>query len=81
MDKFQIVTWFLFALSFTGVVLNVKKRKECFLVWGLGNTGWAFIDFQQGLPAQAAMFVVYLLTCFWGYSEWSKEEAIRAKAV
>jgi nicotinamide riboside transporter PnuC len=81
MENFQNITWLLFGLSFGGVVLNVKKRKECFILWGVGNTGWIFIDFQQGLPAQAAMFVVYLATCFWGYYEWRREESLTAKAV
>lgn len=72
MDEFQATTWILFAISFIGVVLNIKKRKECFIVWGIGNTGWILVDFQQGLPAQAAMFAVYLATCAWGWHEWRK---------
>ncbi len=74
MTELQAVTWVLFALSFAGVVLNIKKRKECFIFWGVANIGWIAVDWSQNLPAQAAMFVVYLATCFWGWREWQREE-------
>lgn len=64
------MTWLLTALSLVGVVLNIKKRKACFMVWAITNAAWAVIDFQAGLPAQSALFVVYFLLCLWGIVAW-----------
>lgn len=72
-DTLQLITWGLMCLSLVGVVLNVKKNIACFYIWIIANSGWVIIDLKQGLPAQAMLFVVYALTCFWGIYEWRKE--------
>ena len=64
--------WALTALSLIGVVLNIKKRKSCFVVWGVTNASWAVIDFHAGLPAQGVLFTVYLGLAVWGMIEWRR---------
>lgn len=61
-------------MSLVGVVLNVKKRKECFYVWGVTNFCWAVYDFSIGAFAQSALFAVYFLLAIWGIVEWNKEK-------
>lgn len=67
---FELFTWTVTLLSIGGVVLNIKKRKECFAIWAVTNASWATVDFLKGLPAQGALFVVYFFLALWGLLEW-----------
>lgn len=62
--------WLLTGLSLIGVILNIKKRKVCFIVWSVTNGSWAIIDYRAGLQAQAALFAVYFLLAIYGLYEW-----------
>ena len=68
------MTWILTALSLLGVVLNIKKQKSCFLIWGVTNAAWAIIDFRAGIPAQGLLFTVYFGLAIWGLIEWRRHE-------
>ncbi len=65
--------WILTAISLIGVVLNIKKKKSCFLIWGVTNAAWAVIDFRAGLPEQGVLFTVYFCLAVWGLIEWGIE--------
>lgn len=62
--------WLLTGLSLVGVVLNIKKKRSCFIIWTFTNASWAVIDYQAGLTAQAALFAVYFCLAVWGMWEW-----------
>lgn len=64
------ITWALAALSLLGVVLNIRKRRACFALWIVTNTSWAVVDYDRGLPAQAALFAVYAALAIWGWFAW-----------
>lgn len=64
--------WLLTVLSLCGVVLNIKKRKECFAVWSVSNGIWSIIDYRAGLPEQATLFAIYFLLALYGLWEWSR---------
>lgn len=53
-----------------GVILNIKKRRECFYIWAVTNASWAIIDFAEGIPAQGFLFTVYFCLAMWGIYEW-----------
>jgi nicotinamide riboside transporter PnuC len=65
--------WIITAMSVTGVVLNVKKRRICFLVWIVANGGWIFVNLRHGIYAQAGLFVIYTGLSIWGWFEWGKK--------
>jgi len=65
-------TWAITGLSLLGVILNVKKRRECFYIWAFTNATWAIYDFTLGAVAQAALFSVYWILALWGIWEWRK---------
>lgn len=67
-------------LSLIGVVLNIKKRKECFYIWGVTNFGWVFIDYNAGLYAQSLLFAIYFVLALWGIYEWKKSESSLGKS-
>jgi len=48
-------------LSLVGVVLNIKKKRICFIIWAITNLSWAIVDFKANLPAQGVLFLVYFL--------------------
>jgi len=62
--------WIITVLSIIGVVLNIRKRKECFYLWTFTNAAWAIYDLSMGAYAQAALFAVYFILAIWGIFEW-----------
>jgi nicotinamide riboside transporter PnuC len=68
----ELLLWLLTILSLIGVVLNIKKRKECFYIWAVTNGAWVVVDYQAGLPEQAALFLVYFILAIWGIFAWQK---------
>ena len=63
--------WLLTLLSLIGVILNIRKRRECFAVWAVSNGSWAVIDYRAGLPEQSVLFAIYFLLALWGLYAWS----------
>jgi nicotinamide riboside transporter PnuC len=73
------MSWILVILSIAGVILNIYKRKECFVIWGITNLGWAIYDFKIGAYAQGVLFAVYFGLAVWGIIKWRKEEVCLLK--
>jgi nicotinamide riboside transporter PnuC len=68
-----MMEWILYALSFGGNVLVIKKRPEGFLLWILGNAGWLTIAVRDQRLAQAALWLTYLGFAVWGLMAWARE--------
>ena len=64
--------WIITALSIVGVVLNVHKRKECFIIWAFTNAAWAVYDWHIGALEQAALFAVYFGLSVYGLIKWRR---------
>ena len=62
--------WCMTILSIVGVILNIKKRNECFIVWIFTNASWAIYDFKIGAYSQSALFGIYFALSIWGLHEW-----------
>ena len=71
-------TWCLAALSVLGVILNVRRRPICFACWLVTSGSWAVLDWQHGLPAQAALQATYFVLSLWGLLRWRAEAAAAA---
>jgi nicotinamide riboside transporter PnuC len=67
------MTWVLTFISLIGVVLNILKKRSCFLIWIVSNTVWAVIDFRKDIPAQGCLFTIYVILAIWGWLAWRKE--------
>jgi len=65
------MTWLLAALSITGTILNIRRRRECFLLWMITNCYWAVMGFRAALPAEGAMFICYFGLSIAGFISWS----------
>jgi len=68
-----VITWILTILSLIGVVLNIKKRRECFYIWTLTNASWAIVDYTEGIYAQSFLFLIYTGLAVWGIIEWKTD--------
>jgi len=66
------MAWAVTGLSLIGVVLNIKKKRLCFIVWTITNLAWCVIDFRSGLPEQGWLFVGYTVLSVWGWFKWGK---------
>lgn len=64
--------WLVTGLSIAGTVLNIKKKRICFLIWLVTNSLWLAYDLSIGAYAQAAMMAVYVGLSVWGIIEWRK---------
>lgn len=67
------LSWVLTSLSIFGAVLNIYKRKECFIVYGITNICWFtyFIYIKEYAPSFLQL-VFFLISC-WGLWSWHKE--------
>lgn len=71
---FTLITITLTILALVGVVLNIKKRVECFYIWFVTNSSWAVIDFYKDIPAQGILFTIYTGLAIYGILEWRKKD-------
>lgn len=62
--------WAITIASLLGVVLNIYKRKECFIIWGITNFVWMIYDWSIGAREQSVLFGVYFVLAIWGLYKW-----------
>ena len=62
--------WVVAGVSLVGVVLNIFKRRCCFLVWIFTNGAWCWYDFSIEAFAQSGLVFVYLGLSVWGFFKW-----------
>lgn len=67
-----IYTWIVTAVCLLGTVLNVKKRRVCFVLWMVGNIAWMVFDLRARIYSRAILDAVQLAFAAWGYVEWGK---------
>ena len=79
MEVPELLTWVLTCTSVTAVVLNIKKRRVSFLIFLAANAGWIAVNLLKGIPAQAALFVIYSGLSLWGFIEWGKNPPDRSR--
>ena len=73
---FEIGTWSLALFAICGVVLNIKKKRICFLIWCFTNVTWAAVDISRDIYAQGFLHIVYLGLSVWGWFQWKKDDEI-----
>lgn len=71
--------WAVAAAAIVGVVLNIRKHVACFHVWFCTNLVWAYADLRHGLPAQAALQVVYAVLSVYGIVQWKRMETTTSR--
>lgn len=64
--------WLITILSITGTVLNIKKKRACFIIWIFTNFCLTIYNWHIWEPQQAALFFVYLGLAIYGLFSWRK---------
>ena len=70
----NILAWICSIISGIGCFLNIKKRKECFIIWSISNMGFIYINVVTKLYGQIIMWVIFTIINIYGYKKWSGEE-------
>lgn len=68
-----VFAWTMTLVSLVGVVLNIHRHQACFILWLVTNLSWVVIDLSYGIPAQAALQLVYAALSLWGLWKWSHD--------
>ena len=68
------MTWILTAVCLAGTVLNVKKKRLCFVLWAFGNIAWLIYDIASELYSRALLDAVQLGFAVWGLYEWKTKK-------
>ena len=71
----ETIYWITALAALIGVWLNVQKHVACFWIWTVTNAAWAWVDYQHGIHAQAALHVVYFCLAVYGIRKWSANDA------
>ena len=64
------MTWVIASVCLVGTVLNIKKKRLCFVLWTIGNIAWLIFDIASGLYSRALLDTVQLGFAVWGLFEW-----------
>jgi len=59
-------------LAITGVVLNNRRLRLCFLLWLVSNSLTLIIHAQTGVWSLAARDAIFLILAVEGWIKWSK---------
>ena len=65
-----MLMWLVTGASLTGTILNIKKKRICFIIWLITNSIWCIYDFKIGAYPQSALFFIYVILAIWGIIEW-----------
>lgn len=65
-----MMDWIVAVIAVVGVVLNVRKKWQCFLCWMFTNAFWFGRNILIGEHAQAATFAVFFAVSFYGLIAW-----------
>jgi len=68
------MNWFILVIALAGLVLNILKKRECFLLWIISNGYWIYHNHQIGETVQAILFAVFAFFSFWGLMIWAPEK-------
>jgi len=60
-------------LSVTGVVLNNRKLKICFIFWIASNFLSAYIHYNSGVYSLLLRDCIFTVLAFEGWFKWSKK--------
>jgi len=60
-------------LAIAGVVLNNRRLRSCFAVWGVSNTLSAAIHLSAGILSLAVRDVAFLVLAVEGWILWGRE--------
>jgi len=70
---FDLITWTLAAIAATGTVFCIHKKRVCFYLWMVSDSGWAIVDFSRGIYAQMTLYIFFFALACWGAWRWGHD--------
>lgn len=67
------MNWIIVVIALAGVVLNVRRRWECFLFWLVSNAWWCGHNLIIGEYHQAVLFGVFGILSVYGIYNWKRK--------
>lgn len=64
--------WLIVVIALIGVVLNVRRKWQGFLLWLISNAWWCWHNLVIGEYAQALLFGVFWGLSIYGIYNWKK---------
>lgn len=71
----QIINGLMLVIALAGVVLNVKKYWQGFLLWMVSNGYWAWYFWRLDETAAALQFTAFAGLCIYGMFAWRQRRA------
>ncbi|MHC4542351.1 MAG: hypothetical protein ACYS74_21630 [Planctomycetota bacterium] len=68
-----MIQWTITAVALAGLVLNIAKRWQGYLLWCVSNAYWAYYNYQADEYAQAALFAVFWIASVAGVTVWKRK--------
>ena len=70
----EIVGGFALLLGVTGVILNNRKLRLCFVIWVVGNILSAIVHINTGIASLLIRDAVFTILCIEGWFRWGKKK-------
>jgi len=65
--------WIFSGMGILGAILNIKKKRMCFLIWCVGNIGWLILGILiPEMRSQILLWITFIVLNIWGYCKWEK---------
>ena len=73
MTPTEAIGWCITVIAVAGVVLNNRRRRECFILWMVSNALSAVVHFAAGMWALTCRDAVFFVLAVDGLIRWSKQ--------
>ena len=65
---------YAFSLGLLGTVLNIHKKRICFIVWFVSSSLWVIVGIINELHGLTARGIVYSILALYGYYKWKVDK-------
>lgn len=76
----ELLMWAVAAVSLTGVVANLHKKRWGFACWMGTNAVWVVYDWHKTAYPQAALMAIYFCLAVWGWFKWGAKARVPARS-
>lgn len=67
-------TWLLVIGALIAQVLNIKKRRSCWIIWAIIAVVFGLESYKANLISQTVLWMMYFVTDCWGFFAWGDNE-------
>jgi nicotinamide riboside transporter PnuC len=74
MNGLDILGYSSFAVSLLGILLNSKKKINCWPVWLVSNAGWIVYSIIEKDPPSTVLWIAFSAFNVYSWIQWKKDE-------